>query len=441
MRYFPRPLKILPDEGFARPKDIFNREPLGKGLAGVLQATADPMVIALNGEWGTGKSTFLQMWAGYLRNEGHPVILFDAFAHDYIADPFEALAGEILDLTKTLKPAAAKDFMEVAKSAGKVLIKAGVAFGIRAATAGILDASVAADAIEDAKDAVGDATDKMVEEALESRKKERNTFEAFRKALSELPPLLKETGKPLIFIVDELDRCKPSFALQLLERIKHFFSVPNVHFVLGVQMQQLQTSVRTAYGSDIDAQLYLQKFISLNIDLNVPAAHRHERPERKYIEYLTTELELKEDSDKTLRYTLDFISNLAMDHGFSFRQIEKIMSTLALARAYSAGGATKFAPVVAGLCVMKAAAPVLFRKAKDGTLTFDEFQKFFRVRADNKEWTADFFLKWWRFCLDPTFSDAEAEQMSRSLFHFGFGRTELASSIANSVIDRFALPA
>jgi len=67
----------------------------------------------------------------------------------------------------------------------------------------------------------------------------------------------------MIFIVDELDRCKPPFALELLEKIKHVFSVAGIHFILVTHLTQLETSVRYNYGTDIDARTYLQKFYNL----------------------------------------------------------------------------------------------------------------------------------------------------------------------------------
>lgn len=63
MRLMPPALEIGHDEGFAPSKDIFNRKRIGDGLADLLSASTDPLVLSLNGLWGTGKSTFLRMWA------------------------------------------------------------------------------------------------------------------------------------------------------------------------------------------------------------------------------------------------------------------------------------------------------------------------------------------------------------------------------------------
>ena len=74
------------------------------------------------------------------------------------------------------------------------------------------------------------------------------------------------THRPLVMVVDELDRCRPTFAIELLERIKHLFDVPYLVFVIGIDEEQLKKSLKSVYG-DIDTQNYLQKFIDVETTL------------------------------------------------------------------------------------------------------------------------------------------------------------------------------
>ena len=67
MRLFPPTLEIGEKEGFTKEKDIFGRSTTGKGLTNIVCQVTDPLVIAIDNEWGTGKTTFLKMWAGELR--------------------------------------------------------------------------------------------------------------------------------------------------------------------------------------------------------------------------------------------------------------------------------------------------------------------------------------------------------------------------------------
>lgn len=84
--------------------------------------------------------------------------------------------------------------------------------------------------------------------------------------------LLVERGNRLVVFIDELDRCKPNYAVKLLERIKHYFSNDKVTFVFSVNMQELQHTIKKHYGSDFDAYRYLDRFFDLRITL--PKANR-----------------------------------------------------------------------------------------------------------------------------------------------------------------------
>jgi hypothetical protein len=101
---------------------------------------------------------------------------------------------------------------------------------------------------------------------------------AFRQALVDLTEPDSE-GTPtqkLVIVVDELDRCRPDYALNLLEVIKHFFNVENVHFVLGVNLTELENSVRARYGAGVNASKYLQKFYNVRMPLALKTPVRSE---------------------------------------------------------------------------------------------------------------------------------------------------------------------
>lgn len=437
-------LEIGPNEGFEPAKDIFKRKGFGDGLTSLLEASSDPLVIALNGQWGTGKSIFLKMFAGALRQKGYPVIYFDAFAHDYLADAFEALAGEIIDLANQLKkPEASKKVKQAAIEAGKVLFKVGAGIGIRVATAGLLDAAHVSGAIEDAKDAVGGASDKIVERALSSRNDQRNTLAAFRETLSSLPALLSDKEKPLVFIIDELDRCRPSFALEILERMKHFFAVDGLHFVLGVHAAQLECSVRVSYGAEIDASLYLQKFINLTVNLDVPSEHRHDGAAQKYVNYLVQKMEFRPQDADAVRACGQIITAIARHNDIKLRTIERIMSTLAITLAFSPTNSLREPSIISGLCVMKVIAPTLFEKAQAGTLVYQEVSDLFKLKQkdDHTDWPGEYFITWWRYGTDASVGQETIERVRSALFHYNLrDRTRLVPTIANYIVDGFVRP-
>lgn len=74
----------------------------------------------------------------------------------------------------------------------------------------------------------------------------------------------------MIVIVDELDRCRPTYAVELLEIVKHLFNVPGIVFVLGVDRGQLASSAAKVFGTGVDADGYLRRFIDLECALPEP---------------------------------------------------------------------------------------------------------------------------------------------------------------------------
>lgn len=102
------------------------------------------------------------------------------------------------------------------------------------------------------------------ENALDLIKKTKDEAE---KVSEFLQSLLPEVGERLIVFVDELDRCKPSYAVKLLERIKHYFLDEEITFVFSVNINELQHTIKKHYGNDFDATRYLDRFFDLRATL------------------------------------------------------------------------------------------------------------------------------------------------------------------------------
>lgn len=157
----------------------------------------------------------------------------------------------------------------------------------------------------------------------------------FRKQLAEFAQ--KVGGdKQLIIFVDELDRCRPDYAVQMLERIKHFFAIDNIVFVLSVDKTVLCKSIRAVYGGlDINTGAYLRRFIDLDFDLPQPRPHdfikmlyeRHKLNEycSTYDNYLAKTFGTKTDNNAVL---LDSIISCFTPAQHSLRDIEKYMARL-----------------------------------------------------------------------------------------------------------------
>jgi hypothetical protein len=164
---------------------------------------------------------------------------------------------------------------------------------------GLVITSAAVAAADEAISAVGDHAEPLANEARASGEKitagmekaitsiapdklmsaRIAEFEAGQRALAEMKrslnavvDLLKdgEQVAPIVIIIDELDRCRPTYAIKLLEEIKHLFDVPGLVFVFGMHGDQLAHSVKAAYGQQFEATSYLSRFIGRRYKLKTP---------------------------------------------------------------------------------------------------------------------------------------------------------------------------
>ena len=137
IRVRPADVEVPEDDPFRN--DLLNRKPSIETLTGLLSALEGPCVLALDSEWGGGKTTFLGMWAAYLRNEGFAVAEFNAWKTDFSGDPFVALSSRLQEQLDTARPdggaETAKRFTEAAK---KIALRT-APIAIRVLSQGLLD--------------------------------------------------------------------------------------------------------------------------------------------------------------------------------------------------------------------------------------------------------------------------------------------------------------
>ncbi|MDD2979787.1 MAG: P-loop NTPase fold protein [Hespellia sp.] len=111
-----------------------------------------------------------------------------------------------------------------------------------------------------------------ISQALSGRDVLKNivTSEQIRATVKELfDELLVEKAEKLVIFIDELDRCRPSFAIEMLERIKHYFDDDRVVFVVATNKEQLAHTVSKYYGNGFDTTTYLNKFFDLNVHMPI----------------------------------------------------------------------------------------------------------------------------------------------------------------------------
>ncbi len=372
----PEPSIRLYEDGFEG-KDILQRRRLGAALSDLLNRIDDPLVIALDGKWGTGKTYFLKRWvAEHARGEGRvAVVYFDAFAHDVFGDPLPALVSALEErISGSDADSSTAEKIEEIKKAAFKLAKPIARVGLAAAGAGTLLNT----ADEFAKARNEDAVDsyKRFWEAEEGR---RLAMKKFRDAITSLADRVSGgTGSTVVVVVDELDRCRPDYALDVLEVIKHFFTVPRLHFVLGVNLTAIEDMVRARYGYRIDAHAYLAKFIQVTLDLpdEFNDANQQKHSVLVYLDHLLGDMRIPPRVAGQLRQTVKVVSR---SNNVSLRDIGNIVSSLSLAGGEVAEGQDLYAGwnmVMIHLVVSRIVRPDLYPKFLDATITPPELESY-----------------------------------------------------------------
>lgn len=260
---------------------IIQRKPFAEFLTPFLNNQAEyGYVLNLSGEWGAGKTTFLQCWYNELKKT-HPVIYFDAWKSDFTHDAMTALldcfhdqlANPISQNKELMGELFAKGGFFIKKAIPSLLV------GYLKHKTGTEGESLLGDITENLgididESNAGDALKDVLKSVLEQRQKVEGIKE-FKKVLEKLAKAYIESQNgtknyPIYVLIDELDRCRPDYAIEVIESVKHFFNTKNFVFVLATDSEQLQHSVKAIYGQGFDANLYLSRFFDQVVHLPQP---------------------------------------------------------------------------------------------------------------------------------------------------------------------------
>jgi hypothetical protein len=255
------PLPISAEDPFRL--DCLERRPIVESLTALVSNVTPPLVLCIDSPWGTGKTTFLRLWEAHLKTKRIHAIYFNAWTTDFASDPLVPFVSEIVEFAKAKLPDKKSRHVDRAKRIASLLAKRALPAAGKLATAGLLDLEEFNEEVlaELASESIKDLTDAYVAE--------KGLIARFHEEIGKLVSLLPaESGSPrLLLLVDELDRCRPNYALALLERIKHLFDVDNIVFALALDKRQLRSSVESIYGATIDSEDYLRRFLDLEYRL------------------------------------------------------------------------------------------------------------------------------------------------------------------------------
>lgn len=418
--------------------DLYGREALAQRLTTLLSRLPDGAVLSVESVWGEGKTWLGKRWRASLADQGFRTVYIDCFQRDHINDPFAMLAGELIELAKSGKSEVRAKILETGKKIGVALLPATAKFAVKAVGHwAIGNANLAEDiasAVESVEEQGAENLERLVAKALEDYESDRRTVDGFRKSLAELA---SESDKPIVIFVDELDRCRPDFAVHTVERIKHFFDVPGVVFVLLVNRGQLAAAVRGLYGESVDAEAYLAKFIQLSLTLpKSRSIERHGRDDnRKHVEAELSRYGLGGGEGASSFASMMGILGTLFD--LSLRDMERAVALYSFAQPLNTSAVFVSWPIA-----LKLAKPELFKRL----LTHDPnaHMEAYKLAASLKQQApdADFLIGFFEElhnCGSSSFAKALASDYAQTLRSQGQGYWRDAKSYLTWVLERIDL--
>ena len=253
-------------------------------------------VLNINSEWGFGKTYFLKNLKLELENRKHKVMYFDAWQNDFTKEPLLAFIAEANNSFES--------FFNNQQKKSKQLIKSLFSSSLPILVS-ILSKKLTGYTIDELQEEINEDEESSIEESGENSEipntvssimtkatevalREHNTAKesilVFKQNMEKLVNYMDNLSTielPIYILIDELDRCRPNYAIELLESIKHLFDVKGLIFIIATDSKQLTHSINAIYGSGFHSEKYLKRFFDREYSLAKPSHY-------DFIEYVMT---------------------------------------------------------------------------------------------------------------------------------------------------------
>lgn len=246
-------------------EDLLGRHKEIENISPVLLNAQAPLVFAIDAPWGGGKTTFIKLWQQYFNTQGQVSLYLNCWENDFVDDPLLPMLSVFDDwLSTSDNNSEPNKAWEVAKKLTPGILKSTAVAAAKIATFGGLDLE------KEYEKVIADMAGGTVDSLVDSFNVKKKVLTEFKTQITKAMEALPDEQQNLIIFIDELDRCRPTYAIEVLERMKHLFDIERVVFVLAVNREQLVNSLQGVYGSSFDGKHYLKRFVDLDYQLRTP---------------------------------------------------------------------------------------------------------------------------------------------------------------------------
>lgn len=388
--------------------DILNRGEFVEQLLNLIKnisGSSSSACFAINGAWGSGKSFVLDILQEELEKiqsestmmDRFFVIRYNCWKYDYYEEPLIAIVSSLLssiDEKIRLFPDAKKtrEVQGVLKAAGEILLSIGsTALKNKAG----VDIQQAYEIIKTGKNDGAEAY---------AKENEYDIYFSFKKVMEKLSGVLQKLAEEqtVIFLVDELDRCLPEYAVKVLERLHHLTEERNnIITIISIDKEQLMSSIKQIFGFD-NPEKYLEKFINFEVKLDYGIVS--EQVVEKYSDYVSM-------FDKDLFQFEDSVEEClqAIFQDIDIRSQEQLMKKIRLAHKllYSDKKDYTFMCMEILLAVMICIYHYNMSLFENSSINLDSWEYVFEVKGEKTKFS-DFFKHKFEnieFRLGRSFSD------------------------------------
>ena len=246
---------------------LFGRKEFALNLERIIRnIDKNENVIAIHSEFGTGKSHFANEFKNYFEKDksGHKFIIYNAWKNDYMEKPLGSIASLIKENSNgVIKNRIADSILEKSWKLGKSITPLVITALLRKYIGLSLDEMLK---IKD--DEIDKVVNSFISEEIKNHDEKKKLLSGIKEDLKKFKEKhVKNKNQKIVFIIDELDRCRPDFALELLETIKHIFDVEGYVFLLFLNERHLNSMIGVNYGTDVITEGYLRKFFDYEFKL------------------------------------------------------------------------------------------------------------------------------------------------------------------------------